>query len=230
MRRARWLVGALNTVIGGSLLFLAVPRTIASWEAMPASSALAKVNNAKELTATELRVGIVGLQRSVALNVSDASLIDLGTLELLLAQQTPVNDPMRTQLLKTSELHLFRGLAANPANGFGWYRLAQVRQLQHPLNGRPIVVALTQSLDMAPNMRPLWLGRTLGLMAYRQFLTPDETDAFVSSLRTSWLADGRFRSQLIRSWQGNEGALAFLNKVLANDLEARQQLNELLAR
>jgi hypothetical protein len=188
---------------------------------MTARPVLEKIDNAKPLSISELRDGIRGLERSVTWVASDRYLKDLGTLELSLSQALPVADPERAVVLAACERHLLNGLAANPADGFAWYRLAQVRQLRGG-DARPIAVALMQSVDMAPNFRPLFVGRTLGLILFRQVLTPEEIQVAESQIRTFWRGGSAAdRKALFGYLRGDNAALAVVEKALREDTEAK---------
>jgi hypothetical protein len=227
---ARWFFAGGAVAIGTILLVLAIPRTIAAWEAMPANSVLIKIRAAEQPTVDELRDSVRDLRRSVATIAASRRLLDLGTVEFLLVQALAATDPERAPLLIASEEHFTRGLTINPLDGLAWHRLAQVRQARNPFDGRSIVVALMQSLDMAPNMRPLWVGRTFGLILYRKSLTAEETADLISNLRTSWSAEERFRIMIVQALKQDAGALDFIESALASDVEALEEFRRLRAR
>lgn len=226
---ARIFPACLGVVMGAGLLLLSVPRTIAAWEAMPSRPLLEKIDNAKSIPISDLRDGIRGLERSVSWVASDKYLKDLGTLEFSLYQALPLSDPERTAVLAAAERYLLDGLAANPADGLAWYRLAQVRQSRGG-DTRPIVVALMQSVDMAPNFRPLFVGRTLGLILFRRDLTPEETLVAEGQIRTflrvGSLAD---RKVLYGYLRGDNDSLAMIERALQDDPEAKANYEALKA-
>ena len=172
----------LTAALGAVLLALAVPRTLAAWDAVRAQPVMEILDRA---LADPLREAIADLRRSVARVPSAATLRDLGTLEFTLAQTMVRTDPERAVALAESERHLKESLAANPVDGIGWYRLAQVRQAVGG-EARPVVAALLESVDMAPNFRPVLTPRTLGLIAYRPILTAEEQRVADGQLRTFW--------------------------------------------
>jgi len=207
--------------MGAGLLVLSVPRTIAAWEAMPARPLLEKIDNAKPIPISELRDGIRGLERSVTWVASDRYLKDLATLELTLFQILPAGNPDRAVVLAACEQHLLDGLAANPADGLAWYRLAQVRQSKGE-DARPIVVALMQSVDMAPNFRPLFVGRTLGLILFRRALTPEEIQIAESQIRTFWRGSSPADRKVLYGYlRGDNAALAMVEQAVREDTEAK---------
>jgi len=207
--------------VGAVLLALAVPRTIAAWEAIAAQPALEKIDAGKPLSTAELREAVAGLERSVTWVTSDRSLKDLGTLELSLYQALPFTDPGRGAVLASCERHFLEGLAANPADGMAWYRLAQVRQLSGG-DARRVVVALMQSADMAPNYRPVFVGRTLGLLLYRAVLTPEEFQVAESQIRTFWRgAKPAERKALYGYVRGDAASLAMIENAVREDPDAK---------
>jgi hypothetical protein len=208
------------------LLVLAVPRTVAAWAAFSSQAALAKVGDGRQPTAGELQDGIDGLTRAVAWIASERYLSELGTLELLLAQERAAIDPERGALLERSDRDLLAGLAKSPGDGTAWYRLAQVRQARGA-DGRAVVDALLKSLDLAPTMRSVWFGRTFGLVHYRALLSADEWAAVASNIRTIWGADEPTRGRLIGMLRGNSDDLAVLRLALSDDPVAREQFDRL---
>jgi hypothetical protein len=212
-------------ILGVALLVLAVPQTIAAWKAIPAGLALEKVSNGRRPTTAELRDGVEALRRSVAVIASGHRLVELGTLEFLQALEMFPNNPTRKALLETSEAHLMAGLKDNPADGAAWYRLAQVRQ-SRSAPPREVVVALMQSLDMAPNERWLWLVRARTFYAYAPALQEEELLAVRSQFRTIWRTDPSLRQPLL--WAADAlGSTQLLSSALESDAEANSELQTL---
>lgn len=208
-------------LLGMGLLTLSIPRTIAALEAVVAAPVLAKIDKEKPFSKAELRDSIQALERALVWVKSPRYFKDLGTVELVLAQGLPFADSSRADLLAASGRHLLEGLAASPVDGLAWYKLAQIRQLRGD-DGRSIANALMQSADMAPNMRPLWVGRTMGLILYRPFLTPDELPTADSQMRVVWRADtDTYRKALFNYLQGNANALGIIENALETDSDAK---------
>lgn len=226
----KWAIVFFGAVLSAALLGLGIPRTLAAWYGFAANKVRAQVMAAQTPDERELREAVQSLRRDVGISPTGRDLADLGALELLIAMAQKEDWALRSAMLAAAQRHLERALAMNVAQGLAWYRLAQVRQTRNPFDGRPIVSALVNALDMAPNLRPLWTGRSIGLIIYREFLTPEEKEAFTSNLRTSWASDGRFRSELASMIASNEPALAFLEQALSNDVEALDQLQKLKVR
>lgn len=175
----------LCAALGLALLVLAVPRTIAAWFALGAAPALDKLQMDKSPYDAELVTGISALERSIFWIPSGKRLTDLVLLLAVQAERLPPDDPRREDLLKQSEQHLVNGLLANPADGFAWLRLAVVRELRGE-QSQQIAVALAQSIDVAPNMRRLWLFRAALVLRHWRSFSVDDLMAMQSQLRTIW--------------------------------------------
>ena len=183
-------------VLGLALLVLAVPRTVAAWSALGAGPALDKLQMDKSPYDAEVAAGVLALERSISWTSSGRRLTDLALLEAVQAERLPPGESRREELLVRSERHLLDGLVADPADGFAWLRLAAVRELRGA-QSRQIAVALAQSLDVAPNMQPLWIPRAGMLLHYWRSLAVDELLAMRSQLRTIWGVP-RYRQPLLR--------------------------------
>jgi hypothetical protein len=223
----RWISAAISVLLGISLLGLAIPRTVAAWASIDAQPALEKLHDGKFPTEKELADGIAGLGRAMAWTSSARRLTDLAWLEGTQALLLRPADPKRGALLAQAEQHLVQGLLANPADGFAWLRLANVRKLRGE-QGREIAVALMESLDMAPNMRFLWASRAGMLMSYWQYLTEDEVPEARNQLRTIWAAGPEYRLPLVTDGL-MAGGLPKIAEALNGDPEAMTQFEQLKA-
>jgi hypothetical protein len=185
-RRGAIVAIAIPVALGIALLVLSVPRTIAAWEALAARSVLDELAVGKSTPSdAALADGVGGLKRAISWVPSSARLADLAFLEVEQVLRLPPSNPERAVLLASAERHLVDSLAANPADGFAWLRLAVVRE-QIGAPPREVAEALAQSLDMAPNTRSLWLPRATLLLRYWRYLTVDELLAMRAQLRTIW--------------------------------------------
>lgn len=209
------------------LLYLAVPRTLAAWAGLEAQPALEKLQEGKSPSDVELATGISGLQRALGWGASARRLTDLALLELAQAERLPIADPARLQLLASAERHLLDGLAVNPVNGFAWLRLALIRELRGA-PPREIAAALVQSLDMAPNMRKLWLPRMALLFVYWRDLSFDELLAVRTHLRTIWEVDAAMRRPLIQA-SIQAGQLPILAWALGDNPASMEDIERLKA-
>jgi hypothetical protein len=126
---------------------------------------------------------------------SSQTLVDLGTLQLQLSFDSD-KTPQYWRLLHDAEMNLTAGLAQNPANGLGWLRLAIA---QDDLHRAPRFVAdsLLRSVDMAPNLRGLWLARARLMLVYWPAMAPGEALEVKAQLRGIWEANSKYREPLV---------------------------------
>jgi hypothetical protein len=217
---------ALSAVLGAALLVLGVPRTIAAWEALAAHPALEKLEVGKVRPSDEeLAEAVAGLERAVAWVPSARRYADLAFLEVEQVLRLPADDARRAALLARAEQHLVDSLLANPADGFAWMRLAIVRE-QRGASPREIAVPLAQSLDVAPNVRQLWLPRATMLLAYWRFLTVDELLAMRAQLRTIWTMGKALRLPLLHAAEGM-GQTPMIGWAIGDDPPAQADFEKL---
>lgn len=226
-RIRRFTPALLSAALGLALLWLAVPRTVAAWATLDAQPALEKLQSGKLPTDAELSLGVAGLRRAIGWVPSARRLTDLALLEFEQALRLPADASARAALLAQSERDLVEGLAANPVNGFAWLRLAAVRELREA-PPRQIAAALVQSLDMAPNMRKLWLPRAAMFLSYWPLLNEDELPAMRAQLRTIWVTDKALRIPLLQE-ADRRGKTLLIAWALGDDPEAFAEFQRLVA-
>jgi hypothetical protein len=213
---------------GGALLAISTPRTVAAWYNVEADAALQRLQEKGALSTGELATGIAALQQSLLWSRSSHRLSDLSLFELEQARQLLATDPRRNRVLTQSERHLSESLIANPADGYGWLRLAVLREFLGAPR-RNIAAALVKSLDMAPNARALWIPRATMLFAYWLDLTADELLAVKSHLQTMWSTDEKIRLPLMQA-ADRTGSRAFIGwALIGNDVSLRE-LDEMTAK
>jgi hypothetical protein len=231
MKRLGWrrmtFAGIASVLLGAVLLTLGVPRTIASWASLAAESTIAKLSVGQKPSDAELADGVAGLERALIWTRSGRRLTALALLELEQALRLLTEDPRRMDLLAQAERHLTEGLIASPTDGFAWMRLAFVRE-QRDASGREVAIALTQSLDMAPNVRQLWIPRAAMFLAYWRFLTVDELLAMRNQLRTIWVTDKKMRLPLLKV-AAHSGQLPMISWALVDDPAAQAEFERLSA-
>jgi hypothetical protein len=188
---------------------------VAALESVKADSALYEVNSGRTPKPADVVAGVAGLDAAMVWVPSAKRLTNLATLELELALLPKHEESRRSEVLADAERHFVEGLALNPVDGPAWYRFAVVRSLRQA-PPRAIAECLMQSLDMAPNMRGLWLPRARLLMANWEGLEPDEVAAVQRQLRTIWAADPAMRRPLAQTAR-EIGRLAVLQQTLGND-------------
>lgn len=217
---------ALALVGAVFLIGLSVPRTIAAWRALEAEPTLAKLQIGESPAPQELAVAAAALSSAQAWSSTGRRLSDLALLEMVQATHFFPRDAKRAELLGSAEQHLIAGLAAGPGDGFAWFRLARVRDLKSA-PPRQVVVALMQSLDMAPNAYPLWIPRSELFLLYRDALNEDERLALYTQLRTIWRYGAGVRGDLFSVALGT-GGLPGIVEALGHDPEAQAQYKSLM--
>lgn len=215
----------LPSMVGLALVAMGMPRTIAAWYSTAAEPVLQKLQVQSTPSAEALATGIMALQRSILWDRSSRQLSDLSSLELTQAIASPRTDPQRNGLLLRSERHLAESLIANPSDGFGWLRLAMVRELLGAPR-RHIAAALVKSLDMAPNVRSLWIPRAAMFFVYWLDLTSDELLAMKSHLQAVWAEDEEIRLPLLQA-ADQTGSRSFIGWALIGNDEARREFDAL---
>ena len=226
-RRGKLVSIVASASLGLALLGLAIPRTVAAWASIETQPALEKFWAGKAPSDAELAAGVAGLRRALVWVPSPRRLTNLALLELEQARSRKFADPERGVLLASAEQHLVDGLIANPADGIAWFRLAVVRQMRVG-TGRAISVALMQSLDMAPDMRLLWLPRIGMFLVYWRTLKDDELAALRSHLRTIWSADPNIRVPLLQLAQ-SYGELPVISAALESDAQAKGEFGRMMS-
>jgi hypothetical protein len=217
---------ALSAVLGAALLVLGVPRTIAAWEALAAHPALEKLEVGKARPSDEeLAEAVAGLERAVAWVPSARRYSDLAFLEVEQLLRQPPDSAQRAVLLARAEQHLVDSLLANPADGFAWLRLAIVRE-QRGAPPREIAIALAQSLDVAPNVRQLWLPRATMLLGYWRAFTVEELLAMRAQLRTIWTMGKALRLPLLYVAEGL-GQTPMIGWAIGDDPAAQAEFDKL---
>jgi hypothetical protein len=195
--RSLFAIGVAG-VLAMSLVVLGVPRSVAAWWTLPAVSTNASFGAGQTPTDDELAESVRGLERALAWVPSGPRFNMLAFFEIEQAVRLAQTDPRRGELFGRADEHFRQGLVDMPTDGFGWVRLAYVRQ-QRGGSGREVASALAQSLDVAPNVRVLWIGRAGMLLSYWRFLTVDEMLAFRDQLRTIWTAAPSMRVPLMQA-------------------------------
>jgi hypothetical protein len=199
---------------------------MAAWEALGARPTLEKLEIGKARPSDqELAEAVAALERSVAWVPSARNNADLAFLEVEQVLRLPADDAGRAGLLSRAQQHLVDSLTANPADGFAWLRLAIVRE-QGGAPPRQIAVPLAQSLDVAPNVRQLWLPRAIMLLRYWRYLTVDELLAMRAQLRTIWMVDKAARLPLLHAAE-NMGQAPMISWAIGDDRSAQAEYEKL---
>lgn len=217
------LICALLGLLGVSLLVLAIPRTVAAWAALDVEPPIAKLNRAVAPSRDELVECVKASQKALRWVGSARRWANLSRCELQLARQSPKGSPAQLLWLTRAEDHTREGLLANPADGYGWLRLAAIR-VQRGAEAAAIVSPLMTSLDTAPNRRLLWWDRAWLLLSYAPQMTPEELLILRHQLRTIWTYAPAYRPYLLEFAHALD-RLNVLTWALGDDPEAMDELN-----
>jgi hypothetical protein len=204
---------------GAGLLGLGVPRTIAAWTAFPTLATVDAVEQNRSVPFDDMSASIEALRRSLPWDASAVRATSLAMLEHVLAMQMPLDDERRDKLIAAAEADNITGLLRNPADGFAWFRLANLRDLRKA-PPRDVAVALIQSIDLTPNMDPIWLPRAAMLFAYLTAFTREEIEVVRAQIRTVWTGTPRPHQQLqgpLMEIANRSSRLAVLGAFLADD-------------
>lgn len=213
-------------LVGGTLLGLAMPRTIAAWAAMGGDNIYVRLGDVRPPSDDELELGARAYRRAADWVSSGAVMIRLAVIENTRAQTIVAAASERANLLERAERDLVEGLRRDPVDGFGWLVLASVRQQRAAPPGE-IVRAAIQSLDMSPLTRYLWLPRAQVLFLNAAKLDAEELAAVQAHLRIIWNADPTLRQPLLIASFAS-GNLRLLSTALESDVEAKAELDKLM--
>jgi hypothetical protein len=210
-------------LVGGALLVLAVPRTVAAWTALGARPAMAKLEYNRAASRQELIECVEAYEGAIQWTRSALRLTNLATCELALASMAVAGGPDRAMWLARAEEHLVQGLIDDPADGYAWTRLAIARS-NRGAPGRDVTAALVMALDTTPNTRVLWASaRSELLMAYVPFFKLEELFTVRNQLWTIWTYSPERRPGLVEAAH-RQKQLTLLKWSLARDNEATTQL------
>lgn len=220
----------MPAIVGGGflgcvLLALGAPRTVAAWYNFAAQPAIERLQAQQAPSPSQVADGIIALQNSLSWSESARRTGDLALLELVQSLALSGNDPQRKSRLAQSEQHQVESLVANPADGFGWLRLAMIRELRGA-SRRQIAVAVAKSLDMAPNVRALWIPRATMFFVYWLDLTSDELLAMRSQLQMVWSEDETVRLPLLQA-ASRTGGLPLVSWALSSNDGALREFEAL---
>lgn len=181
----RLLAALVGLAIGVALLGLAVPRTMAAWLALPAQAALEDIQFGRPVEAARLSAALDALSAARRWNDSPRVTTDMALLRLARAELAGTDRERRMEDLRAADGLLRDGLARSPGNAFAWLRLAIVRE-QRNGPSRAVADALMMSIDLAPNMKRLWLPRLAVAMRNWRFLREDEASILRRQFRLAW--------------------------------------------
>jgi hypothetical protein len=162
-------------------------------DARPAINAIA---DGKEPTKEQLVGCIATYESAIRWVRASLKLTNLASCEFSLALQESADDRERQDWLDRAAQHLVEGLQDNPMDGFAWARLAAVRS-RRGARGPEVIAPLMTSLEVEPNNRQLWEGRTELVLAYAWEMSADDLFAVRRHLQTIWTYAPNLRPKLV---------------------------------
>lgn len=182
-----WLAVALAALTGCGLLYLAVPRTVAAFLALPGDAVMKKVQAGDPIGAEEARTLALSRHNALAWTPSPSAWSELAYAELWMAydrrpEAGPSPDP---ELFKRALRSTERALRGSPTDSEAWMRLAFLR-LADGGDAVPAGRALAMAF-LTGRVRPKQVAYRLDL-AFRLWpvLTADDRRLVMRFLRESW--------------------------------------------
>ncbi|QQS14156.1 MAG: hypothetical protein IPK81_08260 [Rhodospirillales bacterium] len=216
--RARRRMAVVGLILGAAIVALGLPRTVAAWRAMGAEPALSALAARRTPSAAELAAGEAALRGALAWNESGRRRGDLALLLMARAESRGADTAARRADLDEAEALLLAALPLSPGNGYGWFRLAAVREARDG-PGRAVAAALAMSLDVAPNARRMWLPRLEMILRNWRHFRPDELAVARRQIRTVWRGTPWPGEEVLPAIDRNDGRVLALWS-LADDPEA----------
>jgi len=186
----RFAIPVFAFVFGSVLLTLAVPRTIASFVAIPGIPILNKIQNLEALKTKDIEFLIANQGRELFWHGSGRLTTNIGLSQLLLAEKHDRKDPRRQKFINAAINSLKEGLSKGPANPFAWTRLAYALALKDRITPEAMS-AFRMGIDLAPVEGRLAMARiTFGVAAWK-LLTSAEHQFLFRQVRFVWRGNKR---------------------------------------
>ena len=172
---------------GACLLFLSWPVARAAWEAQRADAVMMALRTGHPIDANEVRAGIAALDRAVALDAGAGRYLDRS--ELLggagLASSLEVSAAERTAWQRRALDDLEKGLAAAPARGVAWLRLAALTDV---LDGasREVLPPLLLSIEDAALIPETWGPRLRVILDCWPYMSDAQKERIAAYMRQTW--------------------------------------------
>jgi len=181
----RLIIPVFVFIFGSVLLALAVPRTIASFVAIPGIPILKKIQNLESLDTEDIKFLVSTQVRELFWHSSGRLTTDIGLSKVLLAQKLDRNDPRRQKMFSAAINSLKEGLSNAPANPFAWTRLAYALAIKNRITPEAMS-AFRMGINLAPFENRLAMARiTFGVAAWK-LLTTAEHQFLFRQVRFVW--------------------------------------------
>ncbi len=221
-----WLLRGLMAVGGAVLVWQGWPVAVSSLQAQRADAVMTDLSKGYPVTLPRMKAGIEALDRAVAADpgagrhLQRSALLGGG-----LAPGLKISESDQTAWLHRAKADLDIGLAAAPARGLEWLRLAAVRQALDGMS-REVLPPLFMSIEMAPLNPFIWPVSVRIILDNWTYYTDEQREQLRPYVVTTWnrSADRRWLVALVRD-PIDELILRFF---LRNDRKAQDELTKLL--
>jgi hypothetical protein len=182
-----WLVRGL-TVVGGLLaIFLGWPIAEAAWQAQQVDAVVYALRTDKRVEVKETSAGVEALTRAIAIDPAAARYLArselLGSAALL--PTVRLEPAQRSDWLRRARADLVTGLAAAPAHGVAWLRLAALQQqLAGP--SRQVIALMLTSMQMSGAIPQTWPVRLRLILDCWTYLSDAEKDQLKRYVEMIW--------------------------------------------
>ena len=184
----RWFTIIPGLGLASALLFLAVPRVVASVLKAPAFSAVLAAHRGTPQPAGRLDQAAGYLESAARWETSGRLRTDLGYLRLLQAMQADPADPQKAELARRAAGALREGLLRAPARPHSWVRLAAARTIEDGPNPE-VAALLAQSLEAGAFVGEITLARLELLLRTWDHLRPGPRRSTGKQIRFAWEHD-----------------------------------------
>jgi hypothetical protein len=187
----RWIVSLTVILVASAIIWLGMPRLVASALKAPAQASLVRIQAGKTPTSSELERAVAHLKRAHVWEASAQLRSEIGFLRLLDAFQLDPSDETRSAKARLAAEFFTESLYLSPARPHPWVRLAYARELEGS-TGAELSRLLQQSVAVGPFVGEIALVRLNLLLKHWGSLSPDLRLYTFSQIRYMWASDRSF--------------------------------------
>jgi hypothetical protein len=174
--------------VGGVVaIVLGWPIAQAAWQAQKVDATLYALRTEKRVDARESAAGVEALSRAIAFDPAASRYLVRSELLASTALTPPIGleATQRPDWLRRARADLVTGLAAAPAHGVDWLRLAAV-QLQLGGPSRRVIALMLTSIEMSGGIPQTWPVRLRLILDCWPYLTDPEKDRLKRHVEMIW--------------------------------------------
>ena len=176
------------TVVGGLLaVLLGWPIAEAAWQAQQVDATVYALRTDKRVEVKEASAGVAALTRAIALDPAASRYLARSELlaSVALLPTAGLDTAQRSDWLHRARADLVTGLAAAPAHGVAWLRLAAVQQqLEGP--SREVIALMLASMQMSGAIPQSWPARLRLILDCWTYLSDAEKDQLKRDVEMIW--------------------------------------------